>query len=1464
MLGSEETFQNWAQRPDTSILFAYGQDDLRSASYNIYELLCKRKENGHVIHFEFDSQDHRYDTVQAMLSTILAQIACRYYDRFANVMDERLGPHIADKIWNDRILYQCWMDLLPTDPCIPTTYLISALDQCKSPIGWFLDALVQMSSKSERRLKIVITTADKSGMRQHSEGVAVLDLDKVISPSSRHYGSTSLNTHLNFDSGLSETAGCQTEHIRLKETVLSACSSDGRVSQLVEAWLSRRNSPGDLVPLAAKLRALASVSCYSLDTVVATILGFLPPDMQSVGRRTIALVSGCFQTLTPTEVDAFLVSDSDEDISDYEHTSNGSPIKMIFRYIGTIITVIDGSVTLVPPAAQDLLVRKYQAASTHWYDFADFACVHGEIAQNFLAYLCRQGIQNEMHALWTRRDEEFPTAENRHHLLAYIVSHWPTHYKLANQDSGLREKALNFFKLADGEPLRRWARVHYLLSNPVTRPEHPLTSPLAIASALGLDDLVYHFLQSRMDEHHLALVEAVRNGQLETLRILIAAMEPGIRIQKEVLDAALSCQNPDCLKEVVTSVARYQDPGPSWPPQLLQLVCVSGLVDAAERLIESGAEIDGMKRAEGTATDSQALERSDPREVRTEQGDEVESEGQSEVEIVKEEAKPLPGNLPAPLYVATEYGQDQIVEMLLRKNADPNALNAFGRTALEAASISGRVDLAKALMKAGARLGALCSEDWTPLQAACVWGKYGMIQTLVETMPKAKMDQENDKPCPVVKCAQEGYTKCIKILIAEGANKEAGGESGTSPLQEAVNHGHTGVCKVLLDAKASADVEFDNTHILTSAAKTDIVEIVNLLMTHLSGFESQLEINNEAPNSSKYMTPISEALFDAAGRGSLAMVDCLIRWKANVNWQTDDKRTPVFAASYDGHANVVQRLVDEGADVNLAADSGWAPLQIAYDSAAVTSVLMSAQTKPDINRVTTSSNNTALYLASRHNFIRVVEILLENGADPDQKCEKEQTPLIAANREGNSDVVRVLLEAGANVNACTSHGTVAIHHAVWFDKPSRNDACLRSLLEYSPDLKMVDKDGDTALHCVRETTPVLLMKLLINAGADPNVINNAGHTALAMAILADNFSVAEYLVSKRVQIDRGTSADGGPIHLACRKANLKYVKMLVKHGANVNLPGSTLEVGTPLQSACLRTGDNEEQRQIVEYLLDNEHSRAQLNKEGGIYGWSINVAALMSPLETIQELLNRDADVTLVDSLGRNPAHLASLRTVNHVKLIATAAPIGSKLFSKRDMFNRTALHYAVGSGRLNVVKEVLDVISAECDCAKPIIEADDTDGWTPLMWAARTRSYETPGLSGDDIGGEQEAIVRFLVEEKGANLRVHVSRFGQDWSPLKLAKYHGASFPTLELLVPSRCEVTSCLHTRAIGSKFCLDHSVSEANPAMAEGSDDGDSEGILDSRFYDSKKAQWRYGEFCAACLFVSLVSCCLASTD
>ena len=140
-------------------------------------------------------------------------------------------------------------------------------------------------------------------------------------------------------------------------------------------------------------------------------------------------------------------------------------------------------------------------------------------------------------------------------------------------------------------------------------------------------------------------------------------------------------------------------------------------------------------------------------------------------------------------------------------------------------------------------------------------------------------------------------------------------------------------------------------------------------------------------------------------------------------------------------------------------------------------------------------SNTPLHLAAVHGHVKVVEQLLEYGANPKYTDEAGDTPLHSASQVGQLDVARVLLKHGADYDAESEDGYRPLHYAA----EAGQAKLAQLLLDAGATINAVCEDGSTPLHRAVRHGRRDAAALLLKRGASTHVVDGAGQTALDVA-----------------------------------------------------------------------------------------------------------------------------------------------------------------------------------------------------------------------------------------------------------------------------------------------------------------------------------------------------------------------------
>lgn len=226
----------------------------------------------------------------------------------------------------------------------------------------------------------------------------------------------------------------------------------------------------------------------------------------------------------------------------------------------------------------------------------------------------------------------------------------------------------------------------------------------------------------------------------------------------------------------------------------------------------------------------------------------------------------------------------------------------------------------------------------------------------------------------------------------------------------------------------------------------------------------------------------------------------------------------------------------------------------------------------------------------------------------------QEAALLADLIQQGDPAAQEALRRGADVNARQADGTSALHWAVY-----RNDVeVVKQLLSREADPNVRNIFGSTPLLEAVKVANLESVRLLLEAGADPNLGNEDNQTPLMIAADIGSLEISELLISKGANVNAVETWRGQNALMWASAANHGAVaKLLVKHGADVNLRAASFDWATQITS----------------------EPRAQYRPTGGLT--PLLYAARGGCKECIDAILDAGADINLPDPDGVTPLMVA-------------------------------------------------------------------------------------------------------------------------------------------------------------------------------------------------------------------------------
>ncbi|KAG5281050.1 hypothetical protein AALO_G00066890 [Alosa alosa] len=490
-------------------------------------------------------------------------------------------------------------------------------------------------------------------------------------------------------------------------------------------------------------------------------------------------------------------------------------------------------------------------------------------------------------------------------------------------------------------------------------------------------------------------------------------------------------------------------------------------------------------------------------------------------------------------------------------------------------------------------------------------------------------------------------------------------------------------------------------------------------------------------------------LHNACSFGHAEVVSLLLCQGADPNARDNWNYTPLHEAAIKGKIDVCIVLLQHGADPNIRNTDGKSALDLADPSAKAVLTgeykkdelleaarsgneekLMALLTPLNVNchasdgRKSTSQKmlSTPLHLAAGYNRVRIVQLLLQYGADVHAKDKGGLVPLHNACSYGHYEVTELLLKHGACVNAMDLWQFTPLHEAASKNRvevcslllshgadPTLANCHSKSAVDMAPTAELKERltyefKGHSLLQAAREADVAKVKKTLaleIISFKHPQTHETALHCAVASPH-PKRKQVTELLLRKGANVNEKNKDFMTPFHVAAERAHNDVLEVLQKHAAKVNALDTLGQ--TALHRAAL-AGHLQTCRLLLSYGADP----AIVSLQG--------FTAAQMGNEAVQQILNENIPTRNSD-VDYRFLEAAKAGDLDTVKQLCSPQNVNCRDLEGR---HSTPLHFAAGYNRVAVVEYLLQH-GAD-------VHAKDKGGLVPLHNACSYGHYEVAEL---------------------------------------------------------------------------------------------------------------------------------------
>ena len=474
------------------------------------------------------------------------------------------------------------------------------------------------------------------------------------------------------------------------------------------------------------------------------------------------------------------------------------------------------------------------------------------------------------------------------------------------------------------------------------------------------------------------------------------------------------------------------------------------------------------------------------------------------------------------LMLASEKGNVDAMNVLLSAGADRTIKDAIGDTWIHYA-IRGNCskDVLQSIIAKGADVNATSKRNSTPLMLASWYGKVDAIKVLLSAGADRTIKDANGDTWIHYAICGNCNREVLQSIIDQGADVNATNKKNVTSLMLASEKGNVYAMNVLLRAGADRTIKDANGDTWIHYA--------------IHGYCS-IEVLQSIIDQGAYVNATNKknvtSLMLACEMGDVDAMNVLLSAGADRTIKDADGYTWIHYAVRGGCSKeVLQSIIDHGADVNVTNEEGDTPLMLARKNENEDAINVLLSTGANRSRTFKDAyGDTWIHYAVRKDCSNeVLQSIIDQGDDVNATNKKNVTSLMLASEKGNVYAMNVLLRAGADRTIKDANGDTWIHHAI-------HGYCsievLQSIIDQGADVNATNKKNVTSLMLASEMGNVDAMNVLLSAGADRTIKDADGYTWFHYAVHGCSKDVLQSIIAKGADVNATSKGNGTPLMLA--------------------------------------------------------------------------------------------------------------------------------------------------------------------------------------------------------------------------------------------------------------------------------------------------------------------------------------------
>ena len=572
--------------------------------------------------------------------------------------------------------------------------------------------------------------------------------------------------------------------------------------------------------------------------------------------------------------------------------------------------------------------------------------------------------------------------------------------------------------------------------------------------------------------------------------------------------------------------------------------------------------------------------------------------------------------------IACKYRQQEMAKLFLKAGSNSNIADHNGNTSLHAAVYGNfSKNVVQTIINHGASVNTTDNKNTSPLMLASKKGNVDVMKVLLRAGADQNIEDENGNSW-IHYAVREDCRKVLQSIVDKGADVNGTNKKNITPLMLASVKGNIDAVNVLLRAGADQTIEDANGYTwihyaVVGDCRKDVLQSIVDLGAKVNAKTKQ------------YTT----ALMLASSKGNIDAINILLSAGADHAIADADGDSCIhYAVRGDCRKEVLQSIVDKGADVNATNNKNITPLMLASTKGNVDAVNLLLSAGAD-QTIEDDTGYTWIHYAVFGDCRKeVLQSIVDLGAKVNAKTKQNTTALMLASRKGNIDAINVLLSAQGVQAIEDINGNSWIHYAVLGDCSKE---VLQSIIDQGADVNATNKQNATPLMLASKKGNVDVMNVLLSAGANMALKSMCGNTWIHYAIHGDcSKEVLQSIIDFGADVNATNTENCSVLMLASKKGNVDAMNVLLRAGANMalkNINGDTW-IHHAVNGDC--------SKEVLKLIIDQGTDVNATNKENCS---ALMLASKKGNVDVMNVLLREGADQATEDSFGFSWIHYAVL-----------------------------------------------------------------------------------------------------------------------------------------------------------------------------------------------------------------------------